>query len=710
MSQLFSISFLLTGVALAEAPKPGNEEDVTFQSPLTGEIFGTGVRRPTEEQWTWGEGHMVKTKKVKLNQLGLDRINHHRAEHGQQPLNDDEVEVAPSGKEIVGAAGSGSTMGGSSERVAGTPTYVDNSTLNFFPPIRNQGSLNSCAQFSTIYYTLTHMTAMARNLDAKNGDDSVRFSPKWTYNMLNGGANVGTSTYDAYAIAQKHGAATWADFPYDGDWLGWCMNPTAWRNAINMRADQTGKILSVNTDTGLNQLKQLLLNGYVLNFATYINSWQWNTIGNDPAITSDDAFAGKACAYMVNGSSGGHAMTIVGFNDDIWVDLNGDGLVTANEKGALRIANSWGTGWGEAGFCWVSYQALRTPNPAYASEGLFWYNEATWITARSTYQPKAIAQFTVNHPKRNQLQMTLGISDISATSPATTWAPNRILSYAGGAYAFDGSATACDATFCLDVSDLVPTSYTTKRYYLGLRDSTTGDLATLKSFTLIDVLSNTSLACGVLPVSADATLKYASLDDAVGTGTLTDSQPPTVSISSPSSGAQVSGTISISCASSDNVGVTAVTLYVDGIVQSTLSAAPYSFSWNSTAVADGTHTITVTAADAAGNSSQAAVSVIVKNTITVIDTIAPTISILSPASGTKIGAAAVKVQVDAKDNVAVTKVNLYVDNVLSASTTTAPFTMSLNGKKWSTGSHSLICVAYDAAGNTGASAAVSVTR
>src|SRR5204863_4321126 len=137
------------------------------------------------------------------------------------------------------------------------------------------------------------------------------------------------------------------------------------------------------------------LNGYVLNFATYINSWQWNTIGNDPAITSDDAFAGKACAYMVNGSSGGHAMTIVGFNDDIWVDLNGDGLVTANEKGALRIANSWGTGWGEAGFCWVSYQALRTPNPAYASEGLFWYNEATWITARSTYQPKAIAQFTV---------------------------------------------------------------------------------------------------------------------------------------------------------------------------------------------------------------------------------------------------------------------------------------------------------------------------
>jgi len=37
------------------------------------------------------------------------------------------------------------------------------------------------------------------------------------------------------------------------------------------------------------------------------------------------------------------------------VDLNGDGQVSASEKGALRIANSWGTGWGEAGYMWIKY-------------------------------------------------------------------------------------------------------------------------------------------------------------------------------------------------------------------------------------------------------------------------------------------------------------------------------------------------------------------
>ena len=68
---------------------------------------------------------------------------------------------------------------------------MDNSTLRYFPPIRSQGSLGSCGQFSSVYYTLTHMTALARNWDAKSGGDSYRFSPKWTYNMLNGGENVG---------------------------------------------------------------------------------------------------------------------------------------------------------------------------------------------------------------------------------------------------------------------------------------------------------------------------------------------------------------------------------------------------------------------------------------------------------------------------------------------------------------------------------------
>ena len=38
--------------------------------------------------------------------------------------------------------------------------------------------------------------------------------------------------------------------------------------------------------------------------------------------------------------------------------------------------------------------------------------------------------------------MTLGTSAVGYTTPTTRWNPNKVLSYAGGAYAFDGTTTA----------------------------------------------------------------------------------------------------------------------------------------------------------------------------------------------------------------------------------------------------------------------------
>jgi chitodextrinase len=92
-----------------------------------------------------------------------------------------------------------------------------------------------------------------------------------------------------------------------------------------------------------------------------------------------------------------------------------------------------------------------------------------------------------------------------------------------------------------------------------------------------------------------------------------DTTKPTVSITAPSSGATVSGTVSIAATASDNVGVASVRFAVDGTSVGTTTAAPYSASWNSGGVADGTHTITATAADAAGNTASASVTVTVSN-------------------------------------------------------------------------------------------------
>ena len=548
---LAAVVTLSASMAYAVTPgapsAPDSEEnDIFFRTPWDGKVVGTGAQRPDAAQWAWAEEHMVKAKHVRLNPLGLARVNAARAARGLRPLEGVEANAVAVGAEPQAAApaGSGSTMA-----AAALPTYVDNSALPYFPPIRSQGSLNSCAQFSAVYYTLTHMTAMARNWDAKGGGDQFRFSPKWTYNMINGGENVGSQPSDAYAIAQKHGLATWAALPYDGNYRAWSVDPSVWRDAIFARADQTGKVLDVDADAGLGQLKQLLVNGYVLNFATYINSWQWKAIGNDPTTSADDAFAGKQCVAMVNGTSGGHAMTIVGFNDDLWVDANGNGLVDTGEKGALRIANSWGTSWGEAGYCWISYQALRTRNPAFTAEGVFWYDQATWVTARADYQPRLIAEFTVNQLTRNQLLMTLGLSDTAATTPAVQWYPNRVLSKAGGAWSFDGLSTAIDGTFCLDFTDLLPSTAGNKRYFLGLNDSAAGNPAQLKSYKLVDLEHGVDVPCSDASKTADGSQAYAYVDYNFGTGSLA---PSAVLNANPTSG-NISLTVAFDASGSTDV-------------------------------------------------------------------------------------------------------------------------------------------------------------
>ena len=100
--------------------------------------------------------------------------------------------------------------------------------------------------------------------------------------------------------------------------------------------------------------------------------------------------------------------------------------------------------------------------------------------------------------------------------------------------------------------------------------------------------------------------------------TVKDTTAPTVAVTSPANSATISGTISITANASDNVGVKSLTFKVDGTQQgSSLTASPYSVSLNTTALSNGTHTISATASDAAGNASTSSVSVTVSNTIAV---------------------------------------------------------------------------------------------
>lgn len=92
-----------------------------------------------------------------------------------------------------------------------------------------------------------------------------------------------------------------------------------------------------------------------------------------------------------------------------------------------------------------------------------------------------------------------------------------------------------------------------------------------------------------------------------------DTTPPTVSITAPAPSATVSGTVTITASASDNVGVASVELRINSVLAATLTAAPYSFAWNSTAVSNGSHSIEVRATDAAANFATDAISVTVSN-------------------------------------------------------------------------------------------------
>lgn len=89
------------------------------------------------------------------------------------------------------------------------------------------------------------------------------------------------------------------------------------------------------------------------------------------------------------------------------------------------------------------------------------------------------------------------------------------------------------------------------------------------------------------------------------------------------------------------------------------------------------------------------------------DTLAPTISIASPTSGTVTGVVAVDVKYS--DNVGVTRAELYVNGSKIATDDTSPFAFAWTTDGYADGPYTLTAKAYDAAGNVGTSSPVSVT-
>ena len=101
------------------------------------------------------------------------------------------------------------------------------------------------------------------------------------------------------------------------------------------------------------------------------------------------------------------------------------------------------------------------------------------------------------------------------------------------------------------------------------------------------------------------------------TGPRPDATAPVVFLTAPANGTQVSGVVSVSATATDDSSIAGVQFFLDGVpLQPEDVSAPYTLAWNTTAFANGPHTIAARARDAAGNTSvSAAITVSVSNAV-----------------------------------------------------------------------------------------------
>lgn len=143
-----------------------------------------------------------------------------------------------------------------------------------------------------------------------------------------------------------------------------------------------------------------------------------------------------------------------------------------------------------------------------------------------------------------------------------------------------------------------------------------GTLVTSHSVALANLTPSTTYHYSVQSAN-DANISSSSADSTFTTPA-PSTNPPVVTVTSPTARMPISGTTTLSAAASGNEGVTRVQFLVDGqAVGSPTAAAPYSVTWNSTTVNNGYHSIQAAASDTSGNTSTSTdVSVNVQNHVT----------------------------------------------------------------------------------------------
>ncbi|HHT52803.1 MAG TPA: T9SS type A sorting domain-containing protein [Bacteroidales bacterium] len=349
------------------------------------------------------------------------------------------------------------------------PASVNNAKTDYFPYVFSQENY-SCAQAASLTYLLTYELAANRGYFVlfDTPYEKYHIPTHFAWNYYNDGIHDhGVSFIDTWQVIRTAGSPFTPDWGlyYGGSYTKWM---TGYEKYYNGMKNRIASLRSFTTDTpeGILKLKHWLAHhgrgeepGGCVNFfaSTYC------PMAPLPIGTPD---AGKT-VITTFGAQATHAMTIVGYNDSIRYDFNGDGLYTNHidlngdgkvdvldwEIGGVIVVNSHGEVWGNNGFSYVPYRLLATPSGL----GGIWNNTVYGVDVRDEVFPQITYKATITYNRRKLIKISAGVAlDTNSTVPDTTISYG-IFNYQGGWFTMQGGYDEASKTleFGLDVTPLL---------------------------------------------------------------------------------------------------------------------------------------------------------------------------------------------------------------------------------------------------------------
>ena len=337
-----------------------------------------------------------------------------------------------------------------SDIVGSSPSSYDLSSEPYFPQVRSQGSEGACAAFATIYYNFGYLVAKDNGwTDASLGNDEHLMSPSWTYNKVSS-TGYGSYTWDNAQIAIDLGVSSWSAMPFvDGDHLDWG-SERAWRDAPSYKADNT-IIYPFDSNSIVQTIKDTLITEHPVTICLDSNEFA-------PAF-ADSNYIISSIEY--DSSTITHAITIVGYDDSVADDGN---------IGAFKIVNSWGTSWGEAGYFWMTYDAIEKVGGVLAPIS---------IMEEQSYQPTDVAVWHFNLPPGRDSSISISARRVSDSVSVAIQSPQ-----------FYSPGISVMPTFmCMDISSL--SEYASNpNYFIQLDIGSSTQAGILSSFRLEKYFEN----------------------------------------------------------------------------------------------------------------------------------------------------------------------------------------------------------------------------